>query len=159
MNRVKLAGTDLEVSPVCLGCWQFNGGAQDITWSPQEEKVRHFKKIWVNISFMRYNKSKHYHIVSAYLNAQFTFSTSKYINIANKTLFSCTVTVFLLFKQTYQFPFRFLFPLWTNASKRVSTSLTRQNATAITYLKPSLVKHSKADEEMLSWPPNSVQIK
>lgn len=39
MNRVKLAGTDLEVSPVCLGCWQFNGGAQDITWSPQEEKV------------------------------------------------------------------------------------------------------------------------
>lgn len=39
MKRVKLGSSDLEVSNVCLGCWQFNGGGEDITWAKQEEKV------------------------------------------------------------------------------------------------------------------------
>jgi len=39
MNRVKIAGTDLEVSNICLGCWQFNDGGPDMTWAPQPEKV------------------------------------------------------------------------------------------------------------------------
>ncbi|GAU90130.1 hypothetical protein RvY_02594 [Ramazzottius varieornatus] len=34
-----LPGTDLSVSRVCLGTWQFNGGQADITWSGQEEKL------------------------------------------------------------------------------------------------------------------------
>ncbi|OQV22078.1 putative General stress protein 69 [Hypsibius exemplaris] len=34
-----LPGSDLKVSRVCLGTWQFNGGAADLTWNPQDVKV------------------------------------------------------------------------------------------------------------------------
>ena len=39
---VKLSGSDLKVSSVCIGCWQFNGGEQsaDKTWPAQEPEVR-----------------------------------------------------------------------------------------------------------------------
>ena len=42
MERVQLGNSDIKVSPVCVGCWQFNGGAQsaDKTWNPQTEQVR-----------------------------------------------------------------------------------------------------------------------
>ncbi|XP_021378790.1 uncharacterized protein LOC110466562 [Mizuhopecten yessoensis] len=33
--RVKLPGTDIEVSRVCLGCWQFNGNKDTINWDAQ----------------------------------------------------------------------------------------------------------------------------
>ncbi len=48
MRRVKLGSSDLEVSNICLGCWQFNGGGEDITWAKQEEKVKQFSIIIVN---------------------------------------------------------------------------------------------------------------
>ncbi|XP_046564804.1 aldo-keto reductase IolS-like [Haliotis rubra] len=35
MARVKLGGTDLEVSPICLGTWQFNMGKTTINWDGQ----------------------------------------------------------------------------------------------------------------------------
>ncbi|GFS14848.1 aldo/keto reductase [Elysia marginata] len=37
MERITLKGTDLKVSPICLGTWQFNDSAQTITstWPPQ----------------------------------------------------------------------------------------------------------------------------
>ncbi|RUS89422.1 hypothetical protein EGW08_002795 [Elysia chlorotica] len=35
MERITLKGTDLKVSPVCLGTWQFNDSAKDITWPAQ----------------------------------------------------------------------------------------------------------------------------
>ena len=43
MNRIKLSGTDIEVSPVCIGCWQFNNGEQsaDKTWPAQPIEVIH----------------------------------------------------------------------------------------------------------------------
>nr|CAB3257997.1 voltage-gated potassium channel subunit beta-2-like [Phallusia mammillata] len=39
MERVKLSNSDLEVSRVCLGCWQFNDGKADNTWHAQDVKV------------------------------------------------------------------------------------------------------------------------
>ncbi|XP_076819135.1 putative oxidoreductase YqkF [Clavelina lepadiformis] len=39
MKKVKLSNSDLEVSPVCLGCWQFNDGKSDITWEGQDPKT------------------------------------------------------------------------------------------------------------------------
>jgi len=39
MQRNKLGSSDLEVSNVCLGCWQFNGGEKDMTWQKQDEQV------------------------------------------------------------------------------------------------------------------------
>ncbi|XP_005097453.1 1-deoxyxylulose-5-phosphate synthase YajO [Aplysia californica] len=35
MDRVLLKGTDLKVSPVCLGTWQFNDGKSNIQWPVQ----------------------------------------------------------------------------------------------------------------------------
>jgi len=39
MQRSKLGSSDLVVSNVCLGCWQFNGGAKCNTWPGQEENT------------------------------------------------------------------------------------------------------------------------
>ncbi|XP_038045199.1 aldo-keto reductase IolS-like [Patiria miniata] len=39
MERVALAGSDLMVSPICIGTWQFNGGKADETWPAQDETV------------------------------------------------------------------------------------------------------------------------
>ena len=41
MERVQLGSSDIKVSPICVGCWQFNNGAQsaDKTWNPQPEQV------------------------------------------------------------------------------------------------------------------------
>ncbi|XP_078671553.1 putative oxidoreductase YccK [Branchiostoma floridae x Branchiostoma belcheri] len=39
MERRQLANTDLHVSPVCLGAWQFNEGKADETWPAQDEQV------------------------------------------------------------------------------------------------------------------------
>ncbi|XP_072029080.1 uncharacterized oxidoreductase YccK-like isoform X1 [Amphiura filiformis] len=39
MNRVQLGSSDLQVSPICIGCWQFNGGKADETWPAQQEQV------------------------------------------------------------------------------------------------------------------------
>jgi len=39
MQRNKLGSSDLSVSNVCLGCWQFNAGAKCNTWPGQDEKV------------------------------------------------------------------------------------------------------------------------
>lgn len=43
MERKKLADSDITVSPICVGCWQFNGGEQsaDKTWNAQDEQVDH----------------------------------------------------------------------------------------------------------------------
>jgi len=35
MDRILLKGTDLKVSPVCLGTWQFNDGTENIQWPVQ----------------------------------------------------------------------------------------------------------------------------
>uniref|UniRef100_A0A0B7BDM3 NADP-dependent oxidoreductase domain-containing protein n=1 Tax=Arion vulgaris TaxID=1028688 RepID=A0A0B7BDM3_9EUPU len=35
MEHITIKGTDLKVSPFCLGTWQFNDGQQDITWPSQ----------------------------------------------------------------------------------------------------------------------------
>jgi len=35
MEHITLKGTDLKVSPVCLGTWQFNDGVQNIQWPVQ----------------------------------------------------------------------------------------------------------------------------
>ncbi|GFR91188.1 aldo/keto reductase [Elysia marginata] len=54
MERITLKGTDLKVSPVCLGTWQFNDGGQDITWSPQaaeDSKAIVDKSIELGINF------------------------------------------------------------------------------------------------------------
>ena len=42
MSRVTLPGTDLSVSPVCIGTWQFNNDVQtaDKTWPAQPYEVR-----------------------------------------------------------------------------------------------------------------------
>ncbi|XP_055328181.1 uncharacterized oxidoreductase YccK-like [Paramacrobiotus metropolitanus] len=37
MSYQTLPGTDLNVSRICLGTWQFNGGAADLTWDRQDE--------------------------------------------------------------------------------------------------------------------------
>ena len=39
MSRVQLGNSDIQVSPVCVGCWQFNGGKADETWPAQPEEV------------------------------------------------------------------------------------------------------------------------
>ncbi|XP_013387869.1 uncharacterized protein LOC106156969 [Lingula anatina] len=46
MQRVNLPGSDLNVSPICLGTWQFNGGqvGGDKTWGAMS--VEESKKIW-----------------------------------------------------------------------------------------------------------------
>ena len=43
MEYVTIPGTDLNVSKVCLGTWQFNGGQQsaDKTWEAMPEQVGH----------------------------------------------------------------------------------------------------------------------
>lgn len=41
MMYTTLPGTDLKVSRICLGTWQFNGGKADITWGGQDEKVKY----------------------------------------------------------------------------------------------------------------------
>ena len=40
--RVKLPGTDLNVSRLCLGCWQFNGNKANANWDAQSEEVISF---------------------------------------------------------------------------------------------------------------------
>ncbi|XP_013382396.1 uncharacterized protein LOC106153129 [Lingula anatina] len=46
MQRVNLPGSDLNVSPICLGTWQFNGGqvGGDKTWGAMS--VEESRKIW-----------------------------------------------------------------------------------------------------------------
>lgn len=39
MDRVQLGTSDLQVSPICVGCWQFNGNQGDETWPAQPEHV------------------------------------------------------------------------------------------------------------------------
>ncbi|XP_033120708.1 uncharacterized oxidoreductase YqkF-like [Anneissia japonica] len=39
MQRSLLGNSDLSVSPICLGCWQFNGGKADETWPAQPIEV------------------------------------------------------------------------------------------------------------------------
>ncbi|XP_071952239.1 uncharacterized oxidoreductase YqkF-like [Antedon mediterranea] len=39
MQRSLLGSSDLNVSQICLGCWQFNGGKSDETWPAQSIKV------------------------------------------------------------------------------------------------------------------------
>ncbi|XP_035682321.1 uncharacterized oxidoreductase YccK-like [Branchiostoma floridae] len=39
MERRQLSNTDLQVSSVCLGTWQFNAGKADETWPAQDEQV------------------------------------------------------------------------------------------------------------------------
>ena len=35
MEKVRLAGTDLDVSQICLGCWQFNDNKANVSWDAQ----------------------------------------------------------------------------------------------------------------------------
>ena len=42
MEHIQLKGTDLKVSPVCLGTWQFNDGVTNIQWPVQTAQVRFF---------------------------------------------------------------------------------------------------------------------
>jgi aryl-alcohol dehydrogenase-like predicted oxidoreductase len=37
--RVLLPGTDLNVSRLCLGCWQFNANKANASWDAQSEEV------------------------------------------------------------------------------------------------------------------------
>lgn len=37
--RVLLPGTDLNVSRLCLGCWQFNANKANPSWDAQPEEV------------------------------------------------------------------------------------------------------------------------
>ena len=39
MEHIQLKGTDLKVSPVCLGTWQFNDGTTNIQWPVQTAEV------------------------------------------------------------------------------------------------------------------------
>ncbi|XP_014771214.1 NADH-specific methylglyoxal reductase [Octopus bimaculoides] len=39
MELITLLGTDLKVSPVCLGTWQFNNGITNNTWDAQTEEA------------------------------------------------------------------------------------------------------------------------
>ncbi|XP_077979190.1 putative oxidoreductase YccK [Glandiceps talaboti] len=39
MEKITLPGTELNVSRVCIGCWQFNGGQCDLTWPAQSEQT------------------------------------------------------------------------------------------------------------------------
>jgi myo-inositol catabolism protein IolS len=41
MEYITLSNSDLKVSPICVGCWQFNGDQQsaDKTWDAQPEQV------------------------------------------------------------------------------------------------------------------------
>ncbi len=41
MEYVNLPNSDLKVSPLCVGCWQFNGGQQsaDKTWNAMPVEV------------------------------------------------------------------------------------------------------------------------
>lgn len=39
MELITLPGTELKVSPVCLGTWQFNNGITNNTWDAQTEEV------------------------------------------------------------------------------------------------------------------------
>lgn len=38
-KRITLPGTNLNVSRVCLGCWQFNGGKDTVNWDAQTPEV------------------------------------------------------------------------------------------------------------------------
>lgn len=38
-TRITLPGTDLKVSRICLGCWQFNGGKDTVNWDAQTPEV------------------------------------------------------------------------------------------------------------------------
>ena len=52
--KVKLAGTDLEVSRLCLGCWQFNNEKANINWDAQSLAVSvcHSMYWFANICFV-----------------------------------------------------------------------------------------------------------
>ncbi|CAI9727746.1 aldo-keto reductase YdjG-like [Octopus vulgaris] len=39
MEHITLPGTDLKVTPVCLGTWQFNNGITNNTWDAQTEEL------------------------------------------------------------------------------------------------------------------------
>ncbi|KAL8611940.1 hypothetical protein ACOMHN_034069 [Nucella lapillus] len=39
MEKRTLPGTDLQVSPLCLGCWQFNDSKSTINWEGQSREV------------------------------------------------------------------------------------------------------------------------
>ncbi|XP_002734743.3 aldo-keto reductase IolS-like [Saccoglossus kowalevskii] len=39
MEKITLPGTELSVSRVCIGCWQFNSGEDDMSWPPQKEET------------------------------------------------------------------------------------------------------------------------
>ena len=43
--RVQLGTSDLQVSPICVGCWQFNGNQADETWPAQPEHVGTIKDL------------------------------------------------------------------------------------------------------------------
>ena len=45
MDRVQLGTSDLQVSPICVGCWQFNGNQADETWPAQPEHVSIIKDL------------------------------------------------------------------------------------------------------------------
>ncbi|GFO19054.1 voltage-gated potassium channel subunit beta-1 [Plakobranchus ocellatus] len=54
MEHLTLKGTDLKVSPICLGTWQFNDSSKDITWpaqSAEESKAIVDKCIELGINF------------------------------------------------------------------------------------------------------------
>jgi len=39
MEKRNLPGTDLQVSPLCLGCWQFNDSKDTVNWQGQDRKT------------------------------------------------------------------------------------------------------------------------
>ena len=41
-QRITLPGTNLNVSRICLGCWQFNGGKDTVNWGAQTPEVSRY---------------------------------------------------------------------------------------------------------------------
>ncbi|XP_011453472.3 1-deoxyxylulose-5-phosphate synthase YajO [Magallana gigas] len=53
-KRITLPGTNLNVSRVCLGCWQFNGGKDTVNWdaqTPEESKAIVDKCLEIGVNF------------------------------------------------------------------------------------------------------------
>ncbi|KAJ8314171.1 hypothetical protein KUTeg_008732 [Tegillarca granosa] len=57
--KVKIPGTDLLVSRICLGCWQFSGEKGNVNWEPQTVQV--FQRILnMVLYYLNYSKCSHF---------------------------------------------------------------------------------------------------
>jgi len=70
MEKKLLGDSDLSVTPICVGCWQFNDGEMsgDRTWNGQPYDCRHSTGTWHQLLW--YSRSKKLIVVNFVYNTR-----------------------------------------------------------------------------------------